>query len=336
VVLIGATWIHRRGARRIRKSWDPARLQYLPPTDCSVDGARLQLNRWGIGHWLPEGNRVKVFGREPERGRIEQLLDSASTGPVGIALEGGPGIGKTTVWRDATERARDRAYRVLVAAPSEPDATLAFSGLGDLFESLEAELFDRLPDPQRRALRAALFLSDAGDAPADLDALPRAVFGVLRHLAAEATVLVAIDDEQWLDRPSARVLAFALRRIREEPICLLVSRRAGSNGALWPEVKDGFASAIACIELQGVELATTHRLLSGLLGSKISRRVLERVGAHDRDDLIDTQRVRRTAHALVARRTTPVKARQRRRRARPVSTIHKPCGSHRVLPSDGR
>ena len=218
-----------------------------------------------------------MFGREAERTRIAELLALAPSGPVGVALAGGPGIGKTTVWRDATERARDRGYRVLVAAPSEPDATLAFAGLGDLFESLADELFDRLPDPQRRALRAALFLSDAGEAPADLDALPRAVFGVLRELAADATVVVAIDDEQWLDRPSARVLAFALRRIREEPICLLLSRRADSHGTLWSEVKDAFGSGIERIELEGVDMATTQRLLGGLLGSKISRRVLESV-----------------------------------------------------------
>ena len=77
----------------------------------------------------------------------------------------------------------------------------------------------RLPDPQRRALGAALFLSDASEAPGDLDALPRAVLGVLRRLAVEATVVVAIDDEQWLDRASGRALAFALRRVRDERIC---------------------------------------------------------------------------------------------------------------------
>src|SRR5436190_3281918 len=221
----------------------------------------------------------QLFGREAERTRIEELHALASGRPVGVAIEGAPGIGKTTVWRDATERARDRGYRVLLAAPSEPDTELAFSGLGDLFESLEDELFDRLPDPQRRALRAALFLSDAGEAPADLDALPRAAFGVLRQLALDATVVVAIDDEQWLDRASARVLAFALRRVREEPICLLLSRRAGSGGALWSEVKDASGPGIERIELEGVDVTTTQRLLCAVLESEVSRRLLERV--HD-------------------------------------------------------
>ena len=46
--------------------------------------------------------------------------------PVGLALEGTPGIGKTTLWRAALESARGRGYRVLTTAPGEPDAVLAF------------------------------------------------------------------------------------------------------------------------------------------------------------------------------------------------------------------
>jgi len=219
----------------------------------------------------------ELFGREPERARIEQLLDRASRGPVGIAIAGTPGIGKTTIWRYAVEAARARGYLMMEAAPSEMDAALAFSGLGDLFDGLTDDSCADLPDPQRRALRAALFLSEAGGAPADLDALPRAVLGVLRGLAGEATVVVAIDDEQWLDRASARVVAFALRRIRDERICLLLSRRAASDGALWPEVSDGFLAGIGVIELAGLDLAATHRLLAASLQRKIPRRELERV-----------------------------------------------------------
>ena len=219
----------------------------------------------------------QLFGREAERRRIEELLALASAGPIGIAVGGAPGIGKTTVWRDAVENARVRGYRVLVAAPSEPDAALAFSGLGDLLDDVDDELFEHLPAPQRRALSAALFLSEPLDAPVDVDALPRATLGVLRQLAADATVVMAIDDEQWLDRASARVLAFALRRISEERLCLLLSRRADSEGPLWSELKDAFRPGIEPIELAGVDLATTGRLLVSVLGPKIPRRLLARV-----------------------------------------------------------
>jgi DNA-binding CsgD family transcriptional regulator len=218
-----------------------------------------------------------LFGRETERTRIGELLALAAGGPVGVAIEGVAGVGKTTVWRDAVEVAVGWGYRVLRAAPSEADSALVFSGLGDLFDGLSDELVARLPDPQRRALGAALFLSDASDAPDDLDALPRAALGVLRGLAADVPLVVAIDDEQWLDRASARVLAFALRRIREERVCLLLSRRVDSEGALWADVQHTFAPGIEVIELTGLDLTSTHQLLAGDLVGKVPRRLVERV-----------------------------------------------------------
>ena len=218
-----------------------------------------------------------MFGREPECARIEQLLDRAQAGPVGIAIEGAPGIGKTTVWRHALDAARARGYCVLEAAPSEADAALAFSGLGDLFDGFGDELFGGLSDPQGRALDVALFRSGPSEAPGDLDALPRAVLSVLRALAVEATVVVAIDDEQWLDRASARVLAFALRRVREERICLLLSWRTDSDGALRPGAQRSFAPGVDVIALSPLDLTAISRLLTDTLARKIPRRALQRV-----------------------------------------------------------
>ena len=163
------------------------------------------------------------------------------------------------------------------AAPSEADSVLAFSGLGDLFDGLADDALAGLPDPQRRALGAALFLSDAADAPTDVEALPRAVLGVLRRLAGDATVVVAIDDEQWFDRASGRVLAFALRRIRDERVCVLLSRRTDGDGPLWPAAREAFTAEIQVVGLTGLDLPTTARLLSGMLDSKVPRRVVERI-----------------------------------------------------------
>jgi hypothetical protein len=76
-----------------------------------------------------------LFGRDAERAQLKQLLDEVGSGPVGCLLEGMPGIGKSALWRNAVESARERGYRILEAAPSEPDSVLAFSGVGDLLEA---------------------------------------------------------------------------------------------------------------------------------------------------------------------------------------------------------
>ena len=177
-----------------------------------------------------------MFGRDAERAQIERMLDSAPDKPTGLALEGAPGIGKTTLWREAVQSARERGYRVLTAAPGEPDAALAFAGLADLFDGPAAEFAADLPGPQRQALAAALSLEAAPDVPAESTALPRAILTMVRRLAVTGPVVLAVDDEQWLDPPSARVLAFALCRLREEPVFVLLTRRVESDGALWPEL----------------------------------------------------------------------------------------------------
>jgi Cdc6-like AAA superfamily ATPase len=81
-----------------------------------------------------------LFGRDAERAHLEQVLDAVASGPAGCIVEGTPGVGKTTLWRESVESARRRGYQVLDTAPSEPDSALAFSGLSDLFEQLPDEV----------------------------------------------------------------------------------------------------------------------------------------------------------------------------------------------------
>ncbi len=84
----------------------------------------------------------------------------------------------------------------------------------------------RLPPPQCRAVEAALLRIEVGP---DLhpQALSVAVLNILRLQAGRGPVHLAIDDLQWLDDGTAHVLAFALRRLRTEPIAMLATVRLG-------------------------------------------------------------------------------------------------------------
>ena len=115
---------------------------------------------------------------------------------------------------------------MLSCRAAEAEARLSYAALGDLFDF---ELPD-LPAPQQRALDAALLREEVEGAPPDQRAVSLASLGVLRALAASAPVILAIDDVQWLDAPSARVLAFVARRLEDAPIRILVALRAGSGG----------------------------------------------------------------------------------------------------------
>jgi len=206
------------------------------------------------------------------------MLDGLADGPAGLAFEGAPGIGKTALWRDAVRSAGERGYRVLATSPAEADAGLAFAGLADLFDRLPGEVLATLPRPQRSALEAALFVRDATGAPDDPQALPRAAIRILRALSSDRPVLVAIDDEQWLDPPTARVLAFALVRLHDEPVGVLMARRPGSSGALWPELARGLGDGgLPSVTLGPLDLATLGELLAQELGRGTPRPRLRRI-----------------------------------------------------------
>jgi AAA ATPase domain len=167
-----------------------------------------------------------LFGRERELARIHGLLDATATGPAGLMLEGAPGIGKTTIWRAGVAAALERGRFVLQARPAQAECDLSFSGLGDLLQPA-LEHLGTLAPPRRRALEAALFL--ASHETPDARVLGLATIDLLHLLAEERPVMVAIDDTQWLDRPSRDTLAYAFRRFQREPVALLSTRRPGGG-----------------------------------------------------------------------------------------------------------
>jgi len=174
---------------------------------------------------------VQLVGRQWEIAGVDRFLDLLPRGPAALVLEGEAGIGKTTVWRAAVDAARSRSYRVLMCRASESERALSFLGLGDLLEGAGGDTFELLPEPQRVALELALRRS-AGEESPDRVSVARGALNVFRASAAETPTVVAIDDVQWLDAPSADVLRFVVHRLADERLGVLVSARGGGAASL--------------------------------------------------------------------------------------------------------
>jgi DNA-binding CsgD family transcriptional regulator len=170
-----------------------------------------------------------VIGRDAELHKVMELIHGLAAGPTALIMRGEPGIGKTTLWQAAMDYARRSSYTVLSSRPGAADAELAYVGLGDLLADVPEDVVTRLAGPQRRGLEVALLRADPGDGPFEQRALSSAVLNVLVELAHRVPVLLAIDDLQWLDAPSVRVLRFALRRITRSRIGVLVASRSGGD-----------------------------------------------------------------------------------------------------------
>jgi predicted ATPase len=188
---------------------------------------------------------VGVVGRDDELAYLRAFLAAPERGPSALVVEGEAGIGKTTLWRAGVDEDRELPALVLTATPAEAETKLSFAALGDLLEGV-LDALPELPGPQRRALEVALVLREPEGPPPDQRAIALGFLGVIRILAREGRVVVAVDDLQWLDAPSGFVLEFALRRLGDEPVAFLFarglanSRRSGSN-ALCP----GSGSAVS-------------------------------------------------------------------------------------------
>ena len=182
-----------------------------------------------------------VVGRDTELASVRGFVSGIPEGALALALEGEAGIGKTTLWQAGLDEAGDHGFRILVARPAESETALSFSGIGDLLDTVLDEALAALPAGQRRALSLALVLGDDEGPPPDPHAIGLALLNVLRALADERPIVVAIDDVQWLDPASAGGLAFAGRRLRSERVGLLCSRRAGLDSLLVEELRRGAA-----------------------------------------------------------------------------------------------
>ena len=163
-----------------------------------------------------------VIGREPERAAIERAL--AAPGPGAVVVAGPAGIGKSILWESTLQAAVRRGHRVLRARTVELESRLSLSGLGDLLDGVHELVLPALPGPQRSALESALVLSDRGSTSELRSAL--AFLSALRVLSADQPVVLAIDDVQWLDLATAEVLEFATRRLRNEPVLVLMTYRS--------------------------------------------------------------------------------------------------------------
>ena len=162
-----------------------------------------------------------MLGRRHECEVLDRLLEAVRGGQSGaLVVRGAAGVGKSALLDYVAERAS--GCRVARAAGVQSEMELAYSGLNQLCASM-LDRVDRLPAPQRDALRTALGLA-AGAAP-DRFLVGLAVLSLLSDVAREEPLVCLVEDAQWLDRASAQILAFVARRLVAESVALVFAVR---------------------------------------------------------------------------------------------------------------
>jgi DNA-binding CsgD family transcriptional regulator len=208
---------------------------------------------------------LRLVGRAAERSVLDQFLNEVRGGESRpLVLLGEPGIGKTVLLEDLAGRASD--CRVISVSGVQSEMELAFAALHQLC----APLLDRLegiPAPQALALRTTFGLS-TGPVP-DRLLVGLAVLSLLAESAAEKPLLCVVDDEQWLDRASAQVMAFVARRLGAESVGLVFGTR----------VPSGELTGLPQLAIAALGKEDAAALLDSVLTIRVDKRVRDQMVA---------------------------------------------------------
>jgi DNA-binding CsgD family transcriptional regulator/tetratricopeptide (TPR) repeat protein len=175
----------------------------------------------------------RVVGRLAEQDAIRQELASAGAGRLaGLTLEGEPGIGKTRLLLAAGEMASAAGFTTVAVTADEElrgPFLLARSIVGSAASSSVARARPEVGEAITRGLDAMSGQDDPGLAtlPADRRLLRTFDLGAVafRAVATEAPLAILIDDLQWSDDDSLRLLRYVVRSIADSPIFLLFAIR---------------------------------------------------------------------------------------------------------------
>lgn len=154
--------------------------------------------------------------RRIELGRLEGTLDAAAAGGARTVLvSGGPGVGTSSVLDAACGLARDRGFAVGTASAwgdEDPYGPVRRALATVAGRERVAEAFERHADRS---------VDDPTDLPSRRAAVYEAVAELLREVAGEGPVALAVDDLDAADRSTLALFAYLADRVRDAPVVLL-------------------------------------------------------------------------------------------------------------------
>ncbi|MCV7022570.1 AAA family ATPase [Mycolicibacterium novocastrense] len=210
--------------------------------------------------------------RPDEERAVADFLQSASRAPSALLIEGEAGIGKTTLWQAASDRARSDGFRVLSARNSSAESVLAYTTLTELLADVDAAEFGNLPAAQRSAIER---IRRADGAPTDRRAVAAAFLSVIEGLATRQPLLLAIDDVQWVDPSSSHVLSYAARRLAGPVGVLGTLRTGGTDAYTWLQLRR--PDATHRISLRPLTSRMLHAVVTQHLEHPLSRAKMTRI-----------------------------------------------------------
>jgi DNA-binding CsgD family transcriptional regulator len=175
--------------------------------------------------------------RDREFAEIDRALARAAASEGALQLFEGPaGIGKTALLEEAGARASGKALHVVTARGGELETGFPYGVVRQLLEPAVTSADESV---RERWLAGAAGLAGPavlGPAPgaavlADPSfAVVHGLYWLVCNIAADAPLVLLVDDVHWSDPPSLRFLVYLARRLERLPAALIASIRTGEDG----------------------------------------------------------------------------------------------------------
>ncbi|MGI5460783.1 AAA family ATPase [Streptomyces sp. CA-249302] len=218
----------------------------------------------------------EVVGRARQLREITALLGQDPAGGRALLLSGEPGVGKSVLLGEVARVMSGAGAQVLTAVGVRFEAELAHAGLHQLLLPLNDRI-DRLEDTHRRVLRSALGYG-GGPLP-DGRQVGDSVIFLLRQVAVERPVFIAVDDLASFDRATSAVLGSVARRSAGSRIGFLAACRSGAETSferaglteyeLAPLDRDAAAELLA-VRFPALAAAARDRVLAQAQGNPLA------------------------------------------------------------------
>jgi DNA-binding CsgD family transcriptional regulator len=196
-------------------------------------------------------------GRAAELAALDDALDAIGEGRSRFVFFGGePGIGKSRLLEELSQRADARGYQVLAGRAAEFERDVPFAVWVDALDgylgSLDAGRLRKMGVSDQEEL-AAIFPSLGEPARAamedDRHRAHRAVHELLEGLAAARPLVIELDDLHWADAASLELIATLARRPPERGVLVAGAHRpTDSLEALLATLERAGAGAVVPVD----------------------------------------------------------------------------------------
>jgi DNA-binding CsgD family transcriptional regulator len=231
--------------------------------------------------WLP--GRTPFIGRQAELALLNSLWQDAKTGRGSFVLIGGePGVGKSRLVRELAASARLESAAIALAGAFEGEPYTGFEPIIELLHGLTHSVTVNAQEAINDALAALAEPKASDQGSFGRSRLYEEVLSAIVRTGQNTTAaLLVMEDLQWSDQATLRLLTYVARRATNIPVLILATHRPTNSN-----MSQGFLDLVSEVRrlsngvrltMQALTREESYLLVDSAAGDALSESVVDRI-----------------------------------------------------------